>query len=187
MNLRPPFAPPGSASAADSPATTAWHAIDADAALAALRSRREGLSTADATARLQRDGPNLLPEAAPTSVLAMFARQFADFMIGVLIVAALVAAAIGEPVEAAAILAIVVLNAILGFSQEWRAEQAMAALRAMSAPRARVLRDGGRTEIPAADLVVGDVVWLEAGTKVPADLRLVDDAALRIEEAALTG
>jgi len=108
-------------------------------------------------------------------------------MIGVLIVAALVAAAIGEPVEAAAILAIVVLNAILGFSQEWRAEQAMAALRAMSAPRARVLRDGGRTEIPAADLVVGDVVWLEAGTKVPADLRLVDDAALRIEEAALTG
>jgi Ca2+-transporting ATPase len=187
VNVRPPLASPGSASAADRPAASAWHAIDADAALVALTSRREGLSTADASARLQRDGPNLLPEAAPSSVLAMFARQFADFMIGVLIVAAVVAAAIGEPVEAAAILAIVVLNAILGFSQEWRAEQAMAALRAMSAPRARVLRDGGRTEIPAADLVVGDVVWLEAGTKVPADLRLVDDAALRIEEAALTG
>jgi Ca2+-transporting ATPase len=161
--------------------------MTAEAALSSLQSRAEGLSSLDAGARLQRDGPNLLPEAAHSSVLAMFSRQFADFMIGVLIVAAIVAAAIGEPIEAAAILAIVLLNAILGFSQEWRAEQAMAALRALSAPRARVLREGGRFDIAAADLVAGDIVWLDAGTKVPADVRLVDGAALRIEEAALTG
>ena len=179
--------PRAARSAPGSSAARAWHAVDANAALATLGSSREGLGADEAAARLRRDGPNLLPEAAPTSILAMFARQFADFMIGILIVAAIVAAAIGEPVEAAAILAIVLLNAILGFSQEWRAEQAMAALRALSAPHARVLRGGGRTEIAAADLVAGDIVWLDAGTKVPADLRLVEGAALRIEEAALTG
>ena len=146
-----------------------------------------GLTESDAAVRLQRDGPNLLPEAARISALAMFARQFADFMIGVLIVAAVVAAAIGEPVEAAAILAIVVLNAILGFIQEWRAEQAMAALRALSAPRAHVIRAGARREVAAADLVAGDLVWLEPGTRIPADLRLVEGAALRVEEATLTG
>jgi Ca2+-transporting ATPase len=187
VSPRLPAATPAAAPRAGDAVAPAWHAIDAEAALARLQSRREGLASADAAARLQRDGPNLLPEAAPASILAMLARQFADFMIGVLLVAAVVAAAIGEPLEAAAILAIVVLNAILGFSQEWRAEQAMAALRAMSAPRARVLRDGGRTEIPAAGLVAGDMVWLDAGTKVPADLRIVEGIALRIEEAALTG
>jgi Ca2+-transporting ATPase len=166
---------------------TAWHALETDAVLARLATQRDGLAAAEAARRLQRDGPNLLPETAPASLFAMLARQFADFMIGVLIVAALVAFAIGEPVEAAAILAIVVLNAILGFSQEWRAEQAMAALRALSAPHARVLRSGARLDIPAAELVAGDVVWLDAGTRVPADLRLLESAALRIEEAALTG
>jgi Ca2+-transporting ATPase len=116
----------------------------------------------------------------------MFARQFADFMIVVLILAAGVAGVIGEPIEAAAILAIVLLNAILGFAQEWRAEQAMAALRALSAPRAQVIRDGSRQEIAAADLVAGDLVWLEAGTRVPADLRIIESVALRIEDG-LTG
>ncbi len=175
------------ASGVVTPPPCAWHAIAADAAVGQLSSGLQGLSAAEAADRLQRNGPNLLPEAAPVSMFAMFARQFADFMIGVLVVAAVVAAVIGEPVEAAAILAIVVLNAILGFTQEWRAEQAMAALRAMSAPRARVLRAGSRMDIPAAELVTGDIVWLEAGTKVPADLRLVESAALRVEEAALTG
>ncbi len=187
VNLRSPFIPTDSEHADEAPAPRAWHALDADAALAQLASGRQGLSAAEAAARLQRDGPNLLPEAAPVSVLAMFARQFADFMIGVLIVAAIVAAAIGEPIEAGAILAIVVLNAILGFSQEWRAEQAMAALRALSAPHARVLREGARLDVPAAELVAGDLVWLDAGTRVPSDLRLVEGASLRIEEAALTG
>jgi len=164
-----------------------WHGIDAEAALAQLASGRQGITASEAQGRLQRDGPNLLPQAPPAGPLAMLARQFADFMIGVLIVAAIVAAIIGEPVEAAAILAIVVLNAVLGFAQEWRAEQAMAALRALSAPHAQVIRGGARADIPAAELVAGDIVWLEAGTRVPADLRLIDGAALRIDEAALTG
>ncbi len=168
-------------------ATTAWHAIPVDRMWTLLASSPQGLTDEAAVARLLQDGPNRLPDAARASPLAMFARQFADFMIGVLIVAAIVAAAIGEPIEAAAILAIVVLNAILGFVQEWRAEQAMAALRALSAPRAHVIRAGARREIAAADLVAGDLVWLEPGTRIPADLRLVDGAALRIEEAALTG
>ena len=186
MNSRSLPAPRNGAHEVPDPAT-AWHALEADAVLARLAAQRDGLTAAEAALRLQRDGPNLLPEAAPTSLIAMLARQFVDFMIGVLIVAALVAFAIGEPIEAAAILAIVVLNAILGFSQEWRAERAMAALRALSAPHARVLRSGARLDIPAAELVAGDVVWLDAGTRVPADLRLLESAALRIEEAALTG
>jgi Ca2+-transporting ATPase len=164
-----------------------WHASDAAAALQRLGSGHSGLDAAEAAARRQRLGPNLLPQAPPPSALAMLARQFADFMIGVLLVAAAISAAIGEPVEAIAIVAIVVLNALLGFAQEWRAEQAMAALRALAAPRARVIRAGMREEVAASDLVAGDLVWLEAGTRVPADLRLVESAALRIEEAALTG
>ncbi len=165
----------------------AWHSLSADEVLQPLRTSRSGLSTAEAADRLRRDGPNALPEAGRPGPLAMFARQFADFMIVVLIVAAGVAGLIGEPIEAAAILAIVLLNAILGFAQEWRAEQAMAALRALSAPHAQVIRGGSRQEVPAADLVAGDLVWLEAGTRVPADLRIIESAALRIEEAALTG
>jgi Ca2+-transporting ATPase len=164
-----------------------WPSRSVASALKQLQTSRSGLSAADAADRLRRDGPNVLPEAARPGPLAMFARQFADFMIVVLIVAAGVAGLIGEPIEAAAILAIVLLNAILGFAQEWRAEQAMAALRALSAPRAQIIRDGNRQEIAAADLVAGDLVWLEAGTRVPADLRIIESAALRIEEAALTG
>ncbi len=178
---------PSPAPALSVTAASAWHAREPDAVLLAFASRRDGLTDTEVAERLLRDGPNRLPAAADPGALALLARQFADFMIGVLFVAAAVAAAIGEPVEAAAILAIVVLNAVLGFAQEWRAQKAMAALRALSAPRARVIRDGVRQDIEAADLVLGDVVWLEAGARVPADLRLIESAALRVEEAALTG
>jgi Ca2+-transporting ATPase len=165
----------------------AWHALTADAALARSRSSRAGLTTEEALRRLARDGGNTLPAGKTYGPLFLLARQFFDFMIAVLLVAAAVAFAIGEAVEAVAILAIVVLNALLGFFQEWRAEQAMAALRSMAAPRAHVIREGTRAEVPAADIVVGDVVWLEAGACVPADVRLVESAALRVDEAALTG
>jgi Ca2+-transporting ATPase len=167
--------------------TPPWHALSATAALDSVGSGVDGLTAGEAAQRLQRDGPNALPESRPRGPVAIFLAQFVDFMIGVLVVAAGVAFAIGEGVEAGAILAIVVLNAILGFVQEWRAEQAMAALRSMAAPHAHVIREAARTEVAAADLVVGDIVWLEAGAKVPADLRLVESAALRIDEAALTG
>jgi Ca2+-transporting ATPase len=152
-----------------------------------LQSNPAGLAQAEAAARLARDGPNALPEAKRRGPLILLARQFADFMIGVLVVAAAVAFVIGDGIEAAAILAIVVLNALLGFVQEWRAEQAMAALRSMAAPRAQVVRDGSRMDVAAANLVVGDIVFLEAGARVPADVRLIESVASRIDEAALTG
>ena len=167
--------------------TPPWHALSATEALDSVGSGADGLTAREAAQRLQRDGPNALPESQPRGPVAIFLAQFADFMIGVLLVAAGVSWVIGEGIEAGAILAIVVLNAILGFVQEWRAAQAMAALRSLAAPRAHVIRDAARTDVAAADLVVGDIVWLEAGAKVPADLRLVESAALRIDEATLTG
>ncbi|HET9023525.1 MAG TPA: HAD-IC family P-type ATPase, partial [Burkholderiaceae bacterium] len=169
------------------PATSPWHAQSATEALDAAGSGAAGLTPPEAAQRLERDGPNALPESRVRGPIVIFLSQFADFMIGVLLVAAGVALVIGEGVEAGAILAIVLLNAVLGFVQEWRAEQAMAALRSLAAPHAHVIRGATRTEVPAADLVVGDIVWLEAGARVPADLRLVESAALRIDEAALTG
>ncbi|MGB2817257.1 MAG: HAD-IC family P-type ATPase [Burkholderiaceae bacterium] len=168
-------------------APLAWHALPASDALTRLQSSAAGLTQAEAAARLARDGPNALPDAKRHGLLYLFARQFADFMIGVLVVAALFAFAIGEAVEGIAILAIVVLNALLGFVQEWRAEQAMEALRSMAAPHAQAIRDGTRIDLPAAELVVGDVVSLEAGARVPADLRLIQSAAFRVDEAAMTG
>ena len=182
MNTQPPSSAAGVAAA-----PSAWHAREIDAVLADLATRRDGLTAAEAADRLLRDGPNELPAAADRSAFALLARQFADFMIGVLLVAAAVAAVAGEPIEAAAILAIVLLNAVLGFVQEWRAQKAMAALRALSAQRARVIRDQVRHDIAAAELVTGDLVWLDAGTRIPADVRLIESVALRVEEAALTG
>jgi Ca2+-transporting ATPase len=164
-----------------------WHAATADAALQALAAGVAGLTSDEAARRLARDGPNALPPPPRNHPLSMLARQFKDFMIGVLAMAAAIALAIGEPVEAAAIVAIVLLNAALGFAQEWRAERAMAALRALAAPRAAALRDGLRCELAADGLVRGDVVLLEAGARVPADVRLLGAAGLRIDESALTG
>ena len=165
----------------------AWHALSASEALTGLQSSATGLTHAEAASRLLRDGPNSLPDAKHHGLVFLFARQFADFMIAVLIVAALFALVIGEGIEAAAIVAIVVLNAMLGFVQEWRAQQAMEALRSMAAPRAQGLREGTRIDLPAADLVVGDIVCLEAGARIPADLRLIESAAFRVDEATLTG
>jgi P-type Ca2+ transporter type 2C len=166
----------------------AWHSITAAEVAEALgTSIDRGLSDADASARLARHGANEIQEAERRSPLRMLAEQFTDFMIIVLIVAALISGAIGEAADAIAILVIVVLNAVVGFIQEYRAEKAMAALKKLAAATARVLRDGVPVDIPAAQLVPGDIVLLEAGNVIPADLRLVDATMLKIEEAALTG
>jgi len=117
----------------------------------------------------------------------MFVAQFNDFMIWVLLAAVVISALEDQVLEAIAITAILLLNGILGFVQEYRAEQALEALKQLSAPSATVVRDGVEKEIPAAELVPGDIVLLEAGDKVPADGRLVEAAALRVEEASLTG
>jgi Ca2+-transporting ATPase len=169
------------------PTSKAWHVEAATAALAALETTSQGLGSAEAQERLLRHGPNALPEGRRRSPLRMLVDQFTDFMILVLIAAAVVSGIVGEPTDTIAIVVIVLLNAVIGFVQEWRAERAMAALRQMAAPTARVRRDGAVATLPADELVPGDVVLLEAGNVVPADLRLIEAAQLRCAEAALTG
>ena len=173
----------------DDPATrvVSWHRQPVVTVLEDMRSSPGGLTSRDARERLAVHGPNLLREGPRRTALGLLAGQFTDFMILVLLAAAVVSGLIGDVVDTIAIVAIVVLNAAIGFVQGYRAERAMAALKAMAAPTATVLRDGATAVIPAADLVPGDVVLLEAGRIVPADLRLLETARLRVEEAALTG
>ncbi|MHB8825143.1 MAG: cation-translocating P-type ATPase [Thiobacillus sp.] len=173
---------------ATDPKEQCWHCLDSEAAATHLDSDlSQGLSTPVAASRLAQVGPNVLQEAARRHPLVMLASQFTDFMILVLIAAAIIAGFIGEPLDAIAIMVIVFLNGILGFVQEYRAERAMAALKQMASPQARVIRDGQPGLIDAVDLVPGDLVELEAGNILPADLRLTELAALKIDESALTG
>jgi Ca2+-transporting ATPase len=146
-----------------------------------------GLSPAHAAERLQRDGPNALREKAARSPWRMLLDQFADFMILVLIAAAIISGAVGDLKDTVAIVVIVLLNAVIGFVQEFRAERAMAALRQMTAGSAHVVRGGDVCKIPTAEVVPGDVVLLEAGNIVPADVRLVEAVQLRVDESLLTG
>ncbi|BAU50203.1 ATPase [Sulfurifustis variabilis] len=166
----------------------AWHVLSTDEVVRALATdTHAGLAPAEAAARLARHGPNRLREGRRRSPLRMLLDQFTDFMILVLLAAAVVSGFIGDAVDTIVILVIVVLNAVIGFVQEYRAERAIAALKALAAPNAHVKRGGESAVIPADELVPGDVVLLEAGNAVPADLRLVEAAQLRIDEAALTG
>ena len=150
-------------------------------------SLEHGLTAAEAAARLARHGANAIAETERRSPWRMLLDQFTDFMIIVLMVAAVISGIIGETADAIAILVIVVLNGVVGFIQEYRAERAMEALKKLAAAQARVLRDGSVADIPADALVPGDIVVLEAGNVVPADLRLFEAVVLKLEEAALTG
>lgn len=164
-----------------------WHSLSISEALDDLGSSRAGLDPAEATRRLADHGANELVESRRRTLSGMFFAQFKDFMIIVLIAAAVLAGILGEAADTIAIIVIVVLNAVLGFSQEYRAEKAMAALKKMAASLATVIRNGIPETIPAVDLVPGDIVQLEAGNIVPADLRLIEVVKLKVEEAALTG
>src|SRR5512147_3144476 len=165
-----------------------WHCLGSEAAAAHLDSDlNTGLAAEVAASRLEQLGPNVLHEAARRHPLAMLASQFTDFMILVLIAAAIIAGVIGEPQDSIAIVVIVFLNGIIGFVQEYRAERAMAALKQMASPQARVIRDGRSALIDATALVPGDLVELEAGNILPADLRLTELASLKVDESALTG
>src|SRR5262245_45712519 len=148
---------------------------------------QQGLTPAEAAQRLHQWGPNELRRAHTVSPLALMAAQFGSLVIWVLIGAALVSVALGEVVDGIAILAIVVLNAVIGFFQEYRAEQAVAALARLTAPRARVVRDGHADVVAATEVVCGDILLLDAGDLVAADALLVDVSALRTNEAPLTG
>lgn len=152
-----------------------------------LKTDEHGLTQADAAARLEQYGHNVLNQQKTTSMLQKFGAQFKDFMIIVLLAAALIAAFTGEVVDAIIILLVVVLNAIFGVFQESKAEEAINALKEMAAPDATVLRDGELQTVKSDALVPGDIVALEAGDSVPADLRLIESASLKVEESALTG
>lgn len=147
----------------------------------------QGLTPQEAAARLQQWGPNELRKGKTISPLAILAGQFRSLVIWVLIGAALVSGALGELADGMAILAILLLNAIIGFFQEYRAEQSVAALARLAAPRARVVRGGHAEVIAAAEIVPGDVLLLEAGDLIAADAHLIEAASLRANEAPLTG
>ncbi len=164
-----------------------WHALKAEEVLHHLEVRDEGLTSAEAEKRLQHYGPNQLEEAPRPGFLALLWGQLNNFVVILLIVASIISALLGDYVESAAIMAIVVLNSVLGIIQEQRAEQALAALKKLAAPEAQVLRDGSRKSVPAYNLVPGDIVFLESGNFIPADLRLLEAVNLRVEEASLTG
>ncbi|MCX7913622.1 MAG: cation-translocating P-type ATPase [Thermodesulfovibrionales bacterium] len=164
-----------------------WHQKTIDEVLTELNTTPNGLTHSDAEKRLQLYGPNELKVKKKKTPFMMFLDQFKDFLIIVLILAGIIAAIVGKPTDVAAILAIVILNAIIGFIQEYRAEKAMEALKMMASPTATVLRDGIPNTVEASKIVPGDIVLIEAGQIIPADMRLLEVANLKIEEAALTG
>jgi len=164
-----------------------WHQISLDGALLALGSRHSGLSEAEAKARLQQHGPNELKGRKKTAPALIFLRQFLSPLIYILLIAAVISAVVGHFIDVVVIMAALVLNAAIGFTQESRAERAMEALVRMAAPRAKVIRDDRIRMLPAKEIVPGDVLLLETGDKVPADARLADISNLKVDEATLTG
>jgi len=165
----------------------AWHSQSAEEVLAQLASTLEGLASHEAAQRLATNGLNELKEGKPISPLQIFLAQFKSLIIWILIAAGIISGLLGEGVDAIAILAIVVLNAVIGFYQEFNAEKSIAALKKMTAPQAKVRRDGQVISIPASGIVAGDILALEAGDLVAADARLLEAASLRCIESALTG
>jgi len=164
-----------------------WYTKDREEVLQELNSSQKGLSEKEAQERREKYGPNELEERGLRSPLVVLAGQFTEIMVIVLIVAAAISFAIGETTDAIMILIIVILNAILGFTQEYRAERAIAALKKLSVPSVKVRRDGQIREVEANSLVPGDIVLFEAGDRIPADCRVIESVNLRAEEAALTG
>ncbi|NLE51259.1 MAG: cation-translocating P-type ATPase [Chloroflexi bacterium] len=165
-----------------------WHSVGSDEALAALGSdAKRGLTDEEAARRLERYGPNALRERPRPTFWQRLLAQFNNFVIYVLIFAAILSALLGDWLEAIAIAAIVALNATLGVIQEGRAEEALSALRKLASPDADVIRGGHQKTIPASEVVPGDIVVLDAGNFIPADIRLLETVNLKIDEASLTG
>ena len=164
-----------------------WHALPADETLERLASSPAGLDEAEAERRLATHGPNRLAQARKRSALRRFLAQFHNILLYVMIGSAVVTAALGHWVDTGVLVAAVLVNAIIGFVQEGKAESALDAIRSLLSPHATVVRNGRKREIDAAGLVPGDLVAIASGDRVPADLRLIATRDLRIEEAALTG
>ena len=164
-----------------------WHTQKLDEVYETLHTSEKGLSDAEAAERLRKNGRNELRSKPPKTILQMLKAQIVDPMVLILIGAAVFSAVLQEWTEAAVIFTIVVINAVIGIVQEKKAQSSLEALRNMSAPTARVLRQGEESIVPASELVVGDVVCLSDGDMVPADMRLIDSANLKVQEASLTG
>jgi len=171
----------------DSDLTGLWHARTADEAVAALSASDDGLSEAEAAERLVTLGPNLLPQGPKRSAWQRLLMQFHNVLIYVLLAAAVLSFFLEHAIDAGVILAVVIVNAAIGYFQEGRAENALEAIRGMIDPQASVMRDGHRATVAASNVVPGDIVLIEAGDRVPADLRLLRAKNLRIDEAILTG
>jgi len=179
---------PAGAEPRERPASSgSWHALDAGAVLERLDSRPGGLGPEEASARLSRHGPNTLAPPKPVPAWRVLLDQFASLVVALLLVAALVAALVGDRLEAGAIAVVLAINTVVGFTVELRARRAMEGLLRFQAPTARVVRASVVTQISAAGLVPGDVIELESGDAVPADARLLEGAELHADEAALTG
>lgn len=164
-----------------------WHSLSIEETFELLDTQQQGLSTPNAEAKLLQYGPNELQEGKKKNIAGMLLAQFKDVMILILLAAAIISGIIGDLTDTIVILVIVLLNAILGLIQEYRAEKAMQALKLMAVTHANVVRDGRTNSVPATVLVPGDIVLLEAGSAVPADIRIIESVNLKIEEAALTG
>ncbi|WP_304055709.1 cation-transporting P-type ATPase [Nitrosomonas communis] len=165
----------------------AWHSQSENDVIAILQSSQNGLSQAEAEQRLKQYGPNRLKPPQQRSAWVRFLLQFHNVLIYVLLISAVITGLLGHWIDTAVIMGVVVINALIGFIQEGKAEKALNAIRRMLSLDAIVVRDGKRLQIPAEELVPGDIVLLQSGHKVPADLRLLNVKSLRIEEAALTG
>lgn len=165
-----------------------WYQLTAEEALEATGTHpSKGLTSAEAGKRLESHGQNELADGQRVSPLTLFLNQFKDFMVLVLVGATLISGLLGEYLDAITIIAIIVMNGILGFAQEFRAERSLRALKELSAPNAKVLRDGAVELVPARSLVPGDIVLLESGDRIPADIRFVEAFGVHVEESALTG
>ena len=164
-----------------------WYQLSPDEVIAQLDSSSAGLSEGEAAARLGSIGPNQLPKPIPISRWRLFFRQFQSFIIYILLVAVAFSMVLGEWVDAGVILSILLINAVIGYVQELNAQRSIHALREMDVPQARVFRDRDLVSLPSVQLVPGDVVYLESGDRVPADLRLLEAARVRATESALTG
>lgn len=164
-----------------------WHSIDWEDCVVLLDSSEQGLPAAVAQRRRERYGPNLLQQAPAPAPWQLFLEQFRDFMTLVLLVATLISGLLGEYADALSIIAIVLVNAVLGFIQEYRAEQAIAALAKLNSPHVDIRRDNRDLTVDVGELVPGDLVFIQAGMRVPADIRLGTAVALEVDEAALTG
>ncbi len=168
-------------------ADTLWHTKTTREVLLQLDTSPDGLTDKEAKERLKIYGENEMEAEDSTPLLKIFFEQFSNLMVLVLLVATLISGLLGEITDALTILVIVLVNAILGFAQQWRAERSLDALRKLAAPQAKALRDGRFQLIPASELVPGDIIEVEAGDRIPADARIVESFSLETEESSLTG